>query len=125
MIYEKLYFRFFYEICFAHSTLFPSNCRELRSEPSTQILLNFCIALSLTLAVFLAAAERFKTSSMTGCQAAAVALHYLVLVVFMWMAIQAFNMVIKFVIVMHQHYSRFMLKCCIAGWGMYNNYIFC
>ena len=74
--------------------------------------------------VFLAAAERSKTSSMNVCRGAAVALHYFILVVFVWMAIQAFNMFLAFVIVMPKHYPRFMLKCCIVGWGRYKNYIF-
>ena len=94
------------------------NFREVRSKAPTQILLNLCIALSFTLVVFLIAAERSKTSSMASCRAAAVALHYFVLVAFMWMAIEAFNMYLAFVKVMPSHYSaRFMLKFWVAGWG--------
>ena len=94
-----------------------SSFRNLRSKAPNQILLNFCVALSLTLVVFLAAAERSKTSSLASCRAAAIALHYFVLVVFMWMAIEAFNMYLLFVKILPSYFPKFMLKCCIAGWG--------
>lgn len=91
--------------------------RDLRRTVPNQILLNFCIALSLTLVVFLSAAERSKTFSMESCRVAAVALHYLVLVVFMWMAIEAFNMYLAFVKVLPSYIPRFILKCCFIAWG--------
>ena len=94
-----------------------SSFRDVRSKTPGQILLNFCIALSLTLVVFLAAAERSKTSSLASCRAAAIALHYFVLVVFMWMAIEAFNMYMAFVKVLPSYFPKFMLKCCIVAWG--------
>ena len=99
------------------SRYFPLTYRDLRSKAPNQILLNFCIALSLTLIVFLTAGERSKTSSMASCRAAAVALHYFVLVVFMWMAIEAFNMYLLFVKVMPSYFSKFLLKCCVMAWG--------
>ncbi|CAB3995765.1 adhesion G- coupled receptor G7-like, partial [Paramuricea clavata] len=92
--------------------------KELRTKAPTQILLNFCIALSLTLIVFIVAAERSKTSSTTWCRAAAIALHYFVLVVFMWMAIEAYNMYLCFVKILPTHHSHFMIKCLIVGWGL-------
>ena len=93
--------------------------RELRTSAPTQILLNFCIALSLTLIVFLVAAERSKTSSITSCRAAAIALHYFVLATFMWMAVEAYNMYLCFVKILATNKSYFMTKCLIAGWGMF------
>jgi hypothetical protein len=92
--------------------------RDLRTKTPTQILLNFCIALCLTLIVFVVAAERSKTSSITSCQAAAIALHYFVLAVFTWMAIQAYNMHLSFVKIMPTDHSHIMIKYLIAGWGM-------
>ena len=108
----------FFFILHCHFTLFIfSSFRDLRSKTPGQILLNFCIALSLTLVVFLAAAERSKTSSLASCRAAAIALHYFVLVVFMWMAIEAFNMYMAFVKVLPSYFPKFMFKCCIVAWG--------
>ncbi|CAB4013760.1 adhesion G- coupled receptor G7-like [Paramuricea clavata] len=92
--------------------------KELRTKTPTQILLNFCIALSLTLIVFIVAAERSKTSSTTWCRAAAIALHYFVLAVFMWMAIEAYNMYLCFVKILPTDHSHFMMKCLIVGWGL-------
>ena len=96
----------------------------MRTKAPSQILLSFCIALFLTLVVFLAAAERSKTSSMTGCRVAAIALHYFVLATFMWMAITAFNMYQSFVKVIPKHRSHFLLKCSLVGWGKWVYYRF-
>ncbi|CAB4018009.1 adhesion G- coupled receptor G7-like [Paramuricea clavata] len=93
--------------------------RDLRNKIPSQILLNFCIALSLSLIVFLAAAERSKTSSLAGCRTAAIALHYFLLATFLWMAIEAFNMYLAFVKVFpNSSPSKFMLKCCLIAWGL-------
>ena len=96
--------------------------RNLRTKTPTQILFNFCIALSLTLIVFLLAAERSKTTSTASCRAAAIALHYFVLAVFMWMAIEAYNMYLCFVKIIPTDISHFMKKCLIVGWGMLQFY---
>ncbi|XP_028411938.1 adhesion G-protein coupled receptor G6-like [Dendronephthya gigantea] len=92
--------------------------RELRTQLPSQILLNFCIALSLTIVVFLAAAEESKTSSLAGCRTAAIALHYFLLAAFLWMAVEAYNMYRAFVIVFaDSHPSKFLMKCCLFAWG--------
>ncbi|XP_028399494.1 adhesion G-protein coupled receptor G6-like [Dendronephthya gigantea] len=96
--------------------------RNLRNQVPSQILLNFCVALSLTLIVFLAAVERSKATSLpiVGCRAASIAIHYLLLVTFFWMAVQAFNMYQAFVRVFtHSRLSKtkFMIKCCLFAWG--------
>ena len=95
--------------------------RELEKIPS-QILLNFCVALSLSLIVFLAAVERSKTTSLAGCRAAAIAMHYLLLASFLWMAVEAYNMYLAFVKVFPQSKSsKFILKCSLLAWGKTNN----
>ena len=91
--------------------------RELRDNTPTQILLNFCVSLSLTLIVFLVGAERSKTFSMTGCRIAAIALHFFVLATFMWMGISAYNMYLSFVKVLNSYFPNFMLKCSVVAWG--------
>ncbi|XP_028395099.1 adhesion G protein-coupled receptor L4-like [Dendronephthya gigantea] len=93
--------------------------KDLRTRTPIKILLNFCIALTLTLIVFIVAAERSKTSSVIWCRVAAIALHYFVLAVFMWMAIEAYNMYRCFVkILLAPDDSSFMIKCFIVGWGI-------
>ena len=91
--------------------------RDLRCTTPTHILLNFCIALPFTLIVFLAAAERSKTASMTGCRVAAIALHYFVLATFMWMAMEAVNMYLAFVKILPSYIPKFLFKCCLIAWG--------
>ena len=91
--------------------------RDLRTKAPGQILFNFCIALTLTLIVFLVAAERSTTSSTASCRAAAIALHYFVLAVFMWMAVEAYNMYLGFVKILPVSRSFFMAKCLFIGWG--------
>ena len=92
--------------------------RKVRNKIPGQILLNFCIALSLTLIVFLAAAERSRTSSLAACRSAAIFLHYFLLAAFFWMAVEAFNMYMSFVKIFSKpHHFKFMLKCCIFAWG--------
>ena len=95
------------------------SCRELRDNTPTQILLNFCVSLSLTLIVFLVGAERSKTHSITGCRIGAIALHYFVLTTFMWMGISAYNMYLSFVKVLNSYFPNFMMKCNIVGWGKF------
>ncbi|XP_028411932.1 adhesion G-protein coupled receptor G6-like [Dendronephthya gigantea] len=92
--------------------------RDLRNQVPSQILLNFCIALSLTIIVFLAAVEKSRTSSLAGCRAAAIALHYFLLSAFLWMAVEAYNMYWAFVKVFSApSQSRLLLKCCVFAWG--------
>ncbi|XP_028411957.1 adhesion G-protein coupled receptor G2-like [Dendronephthya gigantea] len=92
--------------------------RDLRTKAPSQILLNFCVALSLTIIVFLAAAERSNTSTLAGCRAAAIALHYFLLATFFWMAVEAYNMYRGFVIVFSDsHPPKFITKCCLFAWG--------
>lgn len=58
------------------------------------------------------------------CRTAAIAMHYFVLAMFFWTSIQAYNMYLSFVKVMPRYYSKFMLKCCVVGWGLYFEHFF-
>ncbi|XP_046853691.1 adhesion G-protein coupled receptor G6-like isoform X2 [Xenia sp. Carnegie-2017] len=92
--------------------------RELRNLVPNQILVNFCIALSLTLIVFLAAGERSRTASFVACRVAAIALHYFLLAALFWMTVEAFNMYLAFVNVFPiSNPSSFMKRCFIFAWG--------
>lgn len=95
--------------------------RELRSKIPNLILLNFCTALSLLLITFLVPLvnESSKFSSLLWCRVSAVALHYFLLVAFMWMAVEAFNMYRSFVQVFTAvaSPSSYVAKCCLFAWG--------
>ncbi|XP_078573507.1 adhesion G-protein coupled receptor G7-like [Branchiostoma floridae x Branchiostoma japonicum] len=90
--------------------------KELRQTRPQHILTNLCIALLATLVIFLAGID--ATSSPVGCTVVSFLLHYFLLAVFMWMAVEAVNMYLAFVIVLGAHVSRFMLKAAIFAWGL-------
>ena len=52
------------------------------------------------------------------CQVVAALLHYFVLATFCWMAVEALNMYLSFVIVLHKGISKFMIKASLFAWGM-------
>ena len=92
--------------------------RELRTKLPSQILLNFCIALSLMLIVFLVSSKMPENSPVFGCRAVAIALHYFLLAAFLWMAVEGLNMYLAFVKVFpYLSPSKFMSKCCLFAWG--------
>jgi hypothetical protein len=98
--------------------------RELRSKLPTKILLNYCIALSLTLIVFLATPEGSKSSSLARCRTAAVALHYFLLAAFLWMAVEAFSLYLAIIKSrkIDLYPCVFLLKCCLFAWGKTQNF---
>ncbi|XP_035665907.1 adhesion G-protein coupled receptor G7-like [Branchiostoma floridae] len=90
--------------------------KQLRQTRPQHILTHLCSALLATLVIFLAGID--ATSSPVGCTVVSFLLHYFLLAVFMWMAVEAFNMYLAFVIVLGAHVSRFMLKAAIFAWGL-------
>ncbi|XP_078620666.1 uncharacterized protein LOC144887358 isoform X2 [Branchiostoma floridae x Branchiostoma japonicum] len=90
--------------------------KQLRQTRPQHILINLCVALLATLIIFLAGISAI--SSPVGCTVVAFLLHYFLLAVFMWMAVEAFNMYLAFVKVLGAHVSRFFLKAAILAWGL-------
>jgi len=90
--------------------------RRLRRALPPKILIHLCLSLMLTLISFVAGADR--TESLYVCRAFAVAIHYFMLVTFLWMTVEAFNLYSSFVIVMGSYISRFMLKAAVYAWGI-------
>ena len=78
--------------------------------------MSLCIALILTIIVFLAG---IRAKDLKSCQAVAVLIHYFVLASFMWMAVEGFNLYLSFVKVMNTGISRFMVKSSIFAWGTF------
>ena len=77
--------------------------------------MSLCSALVLTIIAFLAG---IQANDKTGCQVFAVLIHYLVLVSFLWMAVEGFNLYLCFVRIGKDSISRFMLKSNVFAWGM-------
>ncbi|XP_066263884.1 uncharacterized protein [Branchiostoma lanceolatum] len=90
--------------------------KQLRQTRPQHLLINLCVALLATLIIFLAGIN--ATNSPVGCTVVAFLLHYFLLAVFMWMAIEAFNMYLAFVKVLGAHVSKFLLKAAILAWGL-------
>ncbi|XP_078619941.1 uncharacterized protein LOC144886984 isoform X1 [Branchiostoma floridae x Branchiostoma japonicum] len=90
--------------------------KQLRQTRPQHILTHLCSALLATLIIFLAGID--ATTSPVGCTVVAFLLHYFLLAVFMWMAVEAFNMYLAFVKVLGAHVSRFILKAAIFAWGL-------
>ena len=89
--------------------------RDLASTNPNRFLINLSLALFLLIVVFLSGIERSKPA--WACKITAVLIHYLSLVVFSWMSLEALNMILLFVIVMPRHISRFFLKSMLVTWG--------
>ncbi|CAH1255346.1 ADGRG7 [Branchiostoma lanceolatum] len=90
--------------------------KQLRQTRPQHILTQLSIALLATLIIFLAGID--ATNSPVGCTVVAFLLHYFLLAVFMWMAVEAFNMYLAFIKVLGAHVSKFFLKAAIFAWGL-------
>ncbi|KAI8519490.1 hypothetical protein Bbelb_027470 [Branchiostoma belcheri] len=90
--------------------------KQLRKTRPQHILTNLCIALLASLILFLTGID--ATHSPIGCTVVTFLLHYFLLAVFMWMAVEAFNMYLAFIKVLGAHVSRFILKAAIFAWGL-------
>ena len=60
----------------------------------------------------------FYWQKSTGCAAYAIMQHYLWLVVFAWMVVEAVEMYLKLVQVFDAHISHYALKYNLAAWGV-------
>ncbi|XP_072019677.1 uncharacterized protein [Amphiura filiformis] len=93
--------------------------RSGRRDKRTKILLNLVVALLLVNLFFICGALVADYSgSGPLCVAMAVILHYFLLSAMMWMALEAFDMYMALVKVFESYYSHYLLKMCIAGWGL-------
>ena len=74
-----------------------------------------CIALALLLVVFIVGANRL--GGLPGCRVVAALLHYLVLVVVLWMGVEGYHLYLNVVQVLATYQKSFMLKASIVAWG--------
>ncbi|NWH65137.1 AGRG4 protein, partial [Geococcyx californianus] len=52
------------------------------------------------------------------CITVAVLLHYFLLAAFTWMCLESLHFYLTLVKVFNVYIPRYILKCCIAGWGI-------
>jgi len=89
--------------------------RKLRQGRAQQTLFNLSLALLLAMLVFLIGIR--QTHSHGLCIAVAVLLHYLVLVSFMWMLVEAVLQYLTFVKILGTYITRYTLKTVLPAWG--------
>ncbi|XP_007890026.2 adhesion G-protein coupled receptor G2, partial [Callorhinchus milii] len=91
---------------------------KLRRDYPSKILINLCTALLFLNMVFLIDSwiSAYEVNGL--CIAVAVFLHYFLLASFTWMSLEAFHMYLALVKVFNTYVRKYMLKFCIAGWGI-------
>ena len=89
--------------------------RKLRSKRPPRILMCLCVALMLTLIIFLAG---ISAKDLKGCQTVALLIHFFVLASFMWMAVEGFNLYLSFVKIVPSSIPYFIVKASLFAWGM-------
>ncbi|XP_072287814.1 adhesion G-protein coupled receptor G4 isoform X1 [Pyxicephalus adspersus] len=92
--------------------------RQLRRDYPTKILMNLTFSLLMLNLIFLINnwLSSFKIHGL--CVSVGVVLHYFLLTSFTWMGLEAVHMYFAFVKVFNSYIHKYILKLCIAGWGI-------
>ncbi|XP_050015626.1 adhesion G-protein coupled receptor G4 [Alexandromys fortis] len=91
---------------------------KLRKDYPSKILINLCTALLMLNLAFLVNSWLASFQSMGLCITAALALHYFLLVSLTWMGLEAVHMYFALVKVFNTYIPNYILKLCLAGWGI-------
>ncbi|XP_028940706.1 adhesion G-protein coupled receptor G4, partial [Antrostomus carolinensis] len=91
---------------------------KLRRDNPSKILLNLCAALLMLNLVFLTNSWLSSFNQPGLCITVAVLLHYFLLAAFTWMCLESVQFYLSLVKVFNVYVPKYILKCCIAGWGM-------
>nr|XP_032629106.1 adhesion G-protein coupled receptor G4 [Chelonoidis abingdonii] len=89
-------------------------CRDYPSK----ILLNLCTALLMLNLIFLVNSWLSSFNNHGLCITVAVFLHYFLLAAFTWMGLESLHMYFALIKVFSIYIPNYILKCCIAGWGI-------
>ncbi|XP_028632734.1 adhesion G-protein coupled receptor G4 [Grammomys surdaster] len=91
---------------------------KLRKDYPSKILINLCTALLMLNLAFLVNSWLTSFQKVGLCITAAVALHYFLLVSLTWMGLEAVHMYFALVKVFNTYIPNYILKFCLAGWGI-------
>ncbi|XP_048192442.1 adhesion G-protein coupled receptor G4 [Perognathus longimembris pacificus] len=91
---------------------------KLRKDYPSKILINLCTALLMLNLAFLVNSWLSSFQKEGLCITAAVALHYFLLVSLTWMGLEAVHMYFALVKVFNIYIPHYILKFCVAGWGI-------
>ncbi|XP_030430094.1 adhesion G-protein coupled receptor G2-like [Gopherus evgoodei] len=94
-----------------------SDSKLWRDYPS-KILLNLCTALLMLNLIFLVNSWLSSFNNHGLCITVAVFLHYFLLAAFTWMGLESLHMYFALIKVFRIYIPNYILKCCIAGWGI-------
>ena len=89
--------------------------RDFRQKDVAKFHVQLAVSLMLMLIVFVAGIDR--TENKAGCITVGVLLHYLILVVWMWMAAEAVLLFQKIVIVFKKSSTIYIVIVSIVCWG--------
>ncbi|XP_060084150.1 adhesion G-protein coupled receptor G6-like [Ylistrum balloti] len=92
--------------------------RKLRTSNPSKILINLCIALISVNIIFILGQQKYTLDNSIACKVVAILLHYFLLSAMTWMAVEAFYMYLALVKIFNTYIRRFLLKCCLVGWGI-------
>ncbi|KAM4818694.1 adhesion G-protein coupled receptor G4 [Thomomys bottae] len=91
---------------------------KLRRDYPSKILINLCTALLMLNLAFLVNSWLSSFQKEGLCIMAAVTLHYFLLVSLTWMGLEAVHMYFALVKVFNVYIPHYILKFCVAGWGI-------
>ncbi|XP_041885298.1 adhesion G-protein coupled receptor G4 [Corvus kubaryi] len=90
---------------------------KVRRDNPSKILLNLCAALLMLNMVFLTNSWLTSFNQPGLCIIMAMLLHYFLLAAFTWMSLESVHFYLALVKVFNVYVPKYILKCCIAGWG--------
>ncbi|XP_071669665.1 adhesion G-protein coupled receptor G4 [Patagioenas fasciata] len=91
---------------------------KLRRDNPSKILLNLCAALLMLNMVFLTNSWLSSFNQPGLCITVAALLHYFLLAAFTWMCLESVHFYLALVKVFNVYVPKYILKCCMAGWGI-------
>ncbi|KFQ53292.1 putative G-protein coupled receptor 112, partial [Nestor notabilis] len=91
---------------------------KLRRDNPAKLLLNLCAALLMLNVVFLTDSWLASFNQPALCITVAVLLHYFLLAAFTWMCLESLQFYLALIKVFNVYVPKYILKCCIAGWGI-------
>ncbi|KAK3085169.1 hypothetical protein FSP39_025425 [Pinctada imbricata] len=94
-----------------------SRGRQKTSNPA-KIFINLCCSIAASNIVFLIGEQEYSLQDETGCKIVAALLHFCLLCSISWMSIEGFYMYKALVKVFNTHFSYFLFKTCLVGYGV-------
>ncbi|RMB97845.1 hypothetical protein DUI87_25702 [Hirundo rustica rustica] len=91
---------------------------NVRRDNPSKILLNLCAALLMLNIVFLTNSWLTSFNQPGLCITVAMLLHYFLLAAFTWMCLESVHFYLALVKVFNVYVPKYILKFCIAGWGI-------